>query len=341
MAIGIGLTNENWDEVADYVRIAERLGVDCVWSAEAWGHDAVSPLAFLAGRTEKIGLGSGILQISGRTPALAGMTAMTLTSISGGRFRLGLGASGPQVVEGWHGRPFGRTPQRLREYIEIVRMVISGRQVRYSGELFELPRSGGEGKALRTSARPTPEVPVYLATLSPKSLELTGELADGWVGTSFMPEHADVFLEPMKRGAERAGRSLEDIDLMAGGGVAFGSDIEELVAPRRKGMAFTLGAMGSRRHNFYNAAFRRAGYEDVAEEAQRLYLDGRRAEAAELIPSEMIEKTNLLGTDRMVRDRIIAYSDAGITTLRVDPAGGTLGARLDTLERFMALVKDV
>ncbi len=341
VAIGIGLANENWDEVADYVRVAERLGVDCVWSAEAWGHDAVSPLAFLAGRTEKIRLGSGIMQISGRTPALTGMTALTLMSISGGRFRLGLGASGPQVVEGWHGRPFGRTPKRLREYIEIVRLVVSGRPLRYSGELFELPRPGGEGKAIRTSARPAPDVPIYLATLSPRSLELTGELGDGWVGTSFMPEHAEVFLGPIRRGAERAGRSPAEIDLMAGGGVEFGNDIDELVAPRRKRLAFTLGAMGSRRHNFYNAAFRRAGYEDVAREVQSLYLDGRRAEAAELIPSEMIEKTNLLGTDQQVRQRIETYVRAGITTIRVDPAGTTLGARLDTLERFMALVAEV
>jgi F420-dependent oxidoreductase-like protein len=341
VAIGIGVTNEDWEGMSSFVQEAERLGVDSVWSAESWGHDAATPLAFLAGKTTRMKLGSGIMQISARTPAMTGMTAMTLNSMSGGRFLLGLGASGPQVVEGWHGQQFGSTVQRLREVIDIVRMVVAGERVQYDGELYHLPRPGGEGKAIRSGAKPQGPIPVYLATLSPKSLELTGELADGWVGTSFMPEHADVFFAPMERGAQRAGRSLDAIDKMAGGVVAFGDDLAALIAPRKPGLAFTLGAMGSRKHNFYNQAFQRAGYADLASEVQRIWLEGRREEAATLVPDEMILQTNLLGTEAMVKERIRKYRDSGVTTLRVDPAGQGVRERLDVLGRIVSLVNEV
>ncbi len=341
VAIGIGVANENWDAMSEYVQEAERLGVDSVWTAESWGHDAATPAAFLIARTTRINVGTGIMQVSARTPAMTGMTAMTLASMSGGRFRLGLGASGPQVVEGWHGQQFGSTVQRLREVIEIVRLVTSGERVQYDGELYRLPRPGGEGKAIRSGAKAQPGIPVYLATLSPKSLELTGELADGWVGTSFMPEHADVFFAPMARGAARAGRSLDAIERMAGGYLEFGDDLEQLIPPRKPGLAFTLGAMGSRKHNFYNQAFQRAGYEDLASEVQRIYLEGRRAEAAELIPDEMVVQTNLLGTAEMVTERVRKYRDAGVSTIRVDPAGASAKERVDTLGKFMEIVRGV
>lgn len=341
VSIGLGLANDNWDEATGYVVEAERMGVASIWSAEAWGHDAVTPLAYMAAKTSKIRLGSGIIQAGTRTPALVAMTAMTLASLSDGRFILGLGVSGPQVIEGWHGIPFKRPIQRMREIIEIVRMATSGERLSYPGEIYELPLPGGEGKALKSSAAPPEPIPIHLATLSPKSLELTGELADGWVGTSFMPEHADVFFDPMAKGAKRAGRSLGDLDLKAGGAVAFSDDLEQLIPPRRPGLAFTLGAMGSRQHNFYNAAFRRAGYEDVALEAQRLWLDGKRREAAALIPDEMVLKTNFLGTDEMVKERIRAYRDAGITTIHAGPEGENQSERLETLARFVDLVKAV
>ena len=342
VAIGIGVVNNDFEEMATFVREAEKLGVDAVWSAESWGHDAVTPLAYLAGQTSKILLGSGIMQIAGRTPAMTAMTAMTLATMSHDRFLMGFGASGPQVVEGWHGQQFGSTIQRLREYIEIVRLAVSGAKVEYDGEIFHLPRPGGEGKAIRSAAKPREvAIPVYLATLSPKSLELTGEVADGWVGTSFMPEHADVFFSHMRRGAERAGRDWESIDRMAGGAVEFGDDLDRLIAPRKPGLAFTLGAMGSRKHNFYNQAFQRAGFEEVGKEAQRLYLDGRRTEAAALVPDEMVIGANLLGTEAMVKDRIRAYRNAGVTTLRVDPQGAGLAGRLDTLGRVVGLVREV
>lgn len=342
LAIGIGVVVEDFPTTATYVREAEKLGVDAVWSAESWGHDAATPLAFLAAQTSTITLGTGIMQVPARTPAMTATTALTLATMSNDRFVLGLGASGPQVAEGWHGQQFGSTVQRLREYVEIVRLALTGEKLSYEGEIFRLPRPGGEGKAIKLAAptRAKP-IPIYLATLSPKTLELTGEIADGWVGTSFMPEHADVHFGPIKRGLERAGRDISSIDLQAGGTVSIGDDVERMIASRKKGLAFQLGAMGSRKHNFYNQAFRRAGYEDVGEELQRVHLEGRRSEAATLIPDEMITQSNLLGTPAMVKDRIRAYRDCGVTTLRVDPAGGSLQERLDTLGQVVQLVKQV
>jgi F420-dependent oxidoreductase-like protein len=342
VAIGFGLSaDENWEEASTYVIEAEKLGVDSVWSAEAWGLDGATSLAYFAARTSRIKLGSGILQTVGRTPANLAMTAMSLASMSGGRFLLGLGASGPQVVEGWHGVPFRKPVQRLRETIEIVRMIARGDKLAYDGEIFHLPLPGGEGKSIRAFAKPQPNIPVYLATLSPKSLELTGEMGDGWLGTSFMPEHADVFFEHIERGAKKTGRSLKDIDLAVGGAVAFSDEVGELIARHRPGIAFTLGAMGSKQHNFYNAAFRRAGYDEEAIAVQNKWIEGDRQGAAELVPDEMVLQVNLLGTPDMVRERIRRYRDAGVTTLRLQPEGRTLQERLDTLGRAMDLVKEV
>jgi F420-dependent oxidoreductase-like protein len=339
IAISLRVANEDWATASTYVVEAERLGVDDVWAPESWGHDAVTPLAFMAARTSRIRLGTGIMQAGTRTPALVAMTAMSLASMSGNRFVLGLGVSGPQVIEGWHGVPFERPVQRLREIVEIVRMACRGERLSYRGKVYELPLSGGEGKALRAAAKPQPNIPIYLATLSPKSLEMTGEIADGWVGTSFIPEHAEIFFDLLAAGAARAGRSFDAIDRQAGGFAAFGDDVDRLVQPRKPGLAFTLGAMGSRQHNFYNDAYRRAGYADTAAEVQRLWLEGRRDDAAARVPDELVLTTNLLGTEAMVRDRIRAYRDAGVTTLRVEPDGATLDARLATLGRLVELVR--
>jgi F420-dependent oxidoreductase-like protein len=339
VSISLRLANDDWKAASDYVVEAERLGVDCLWSAEAWGHDAATPLAFMAARTSRIRLGTGIMQAGTRTPALLAMTAMSLNAMSGGRFLLGLGVSGPQVIEGWHGLRFERPVQRMRETVEIVRRAARGERLAYKGKVYELPLPGGEGKALRSAARPQPDIPIYLATLSPKSLEMTGEIADGWLGTSFMPEHARIFLDHLEAGAGRAGRSLAQLDLQAGGVVAFSDDVERLIPPRKPGLAFSLGAMGSRQHNFYNDAYKRAGYEDVALEVQRLWLDDRRDEAVARVPDELVLKTNLLGTEAMVRRRLEAYRQAGITTLRVEPAGETLDARLATLGRLLDLAR--
>jgi F420-dependent oxidoreductase-like protein len=339
IAIGLGLATEDWNAASAYVVEAERLGVDAVWSAEAWGHDAVSPLAFLAARTSRVTLGSGIMQAGTRTPALIAMTAMSMAALSGGRFVLGLGVSGPQVIEGWHGIRFERPVQRMRETIEIVRRAARGERLEFKGQVYELPLPGGEGKALRSAARPQPHVPIYLATLSPRSLEMTGEVADGWLGTSFMPDHAHVFLDHLAAGAARAGRSLAQLHLqVSAGAVAFSDDVERLIPPRKPGLAFTLGAMGSREHNFYNDAYRRAGYADAAMEVQRLWLEGRRDDAIARVPDELVLKTNLLGTDAMIRRRLEVYRDAGISTIRVEPTGDTLDARLATLARLVRLI---
>ena len=339
VAISLRLASEDWEQASAYVVEAERLGVDCLWSAEAWGHDAATPLAFVAARTSRIRLGTGIMQAGTRTPALLAMTAMSLNAMSHGRFLLGLGVSGPQVIEGWHGIRFEHPIQRLREIVEIVRRATRGERLEFKGSVYELPLPGGEGKALRSAAKPQPNIPVYLATLSPKSLEMTGEIADGWLGTSFMPEHARVFFDHLETGAKRAGRTLQSLDLQAGGVVAFSDDVERLIPPRKPGLAFSLGAMGSRQHNFYNDAYKRAGYTDVALEVQRLWLDGRREEAAARVPDELVLKTNLLGTEAMVRRRLELYRDAGVTTLRVEPAGDTLDVRLATLGRLLDLVR--
>lgn len=340
-AIGIGLAVEDWGAMADFVVEAERLGVDSVWSSEAWGHDGATPLAYLAAKTSRIKLGSAILQAGTRTPALVAMTALSLASLSHDRFLLGLGISGPQVIEGWHGIRFDKPVTRMRETIEIVRIAIRGERVSYKGQVYELPLPGGEGKALRSGAQPHPTIPIYLATLGPRSLEMTGEIADGWIGTSFIPETAESFFAPMRAGAERVGRSLSDLDLQAGGVVAFGDDLPWLSAQRKAGFAFQMGAMGSRAHNFYNEAYQRQGYEDVAKRIQALWIDGKRAEAAALVPDEIVLKANLLGTDAMVRERIRAYRNAGVTTIRVQPEGETANERLATLGRFMDLLGEI
>ena len=339
ISISLGMGREDWDGVTTYVQEAERLGVHDVWSAEAWGYDAISPLAYMAAKTSTIRLGTGIVQGGTRTPALLAMTAMSMASLSNDRFVLGIGASGPQVVEGWHGISFKRQMTRMRELIEIVRLLESGERASYSGTVYTLPRPGGEGKAIRSSAPLRDPVPIYLATLSPKSLQMTGELADGWLGTSFMPEHPDVFFEYIERGAKKAGRSLKDIDLAVGGAVAFGDDLDALIPPHKPSLAFSLGAMGSAKTNFYNDAYRRGGFEDAAIEVQKLWLDRKREEAVARVPDEMVLQTTLLGTEDMVRERIRKYRDAGINQLRLSPVGETASEKLDTLERVVELVR--
>jgi len=344
-AIGIGGASSgrkrDWQDNVDFVREAEKLGVDFVWSAEAWGQDAVVPLAYLAACTSRIKLGTGIMQISARTPSMTAMTALTLAAVSEDRFVLGLGASGPQVVEGLQGRPFKAPVTRMRETIEIIRLAFAGEKIEYHGKYHDLPLPGGEGKALRLSQPGNDKIPIYLATLSPNALELTGELGDGWVGTSFTPDHGQPVIDIIDKGARKAGKTVADLDLQVGGSVAFGDDIEQLIMPRKAAMAFQLGAMGSADHNFYNDAFKRQGYEEDAIAVQQLWLAGKRDDAARRVPDEMITASNLLGTDDMIKARIQAYKDAGITTLRLAPDGNTLEEKLANLGRALDLVKAI
>lgn len=341
-AISVGSAyydGQDWEDMVEFVVEAERLGVDSVWSAEAWGMDAVAALAFLAARTERIQLGTGIMQLSARTPATTAMTAMSLSRVSRGRFLLGLGASGPQVVEGLHGAAFAKPMARLREYVDIVRMATRGERVRADGPHYVLPRPGGEGKALRLSMPVEREIPIYLATLGEKSLELTGEIADGWLGTSFIPERPEALLDPLRRGAERAGRSLSDIEIEVNAVLAFSDDVEPILARARKGMAFTLGAMGSPKTNFYNAAFCRAGWEDVAKEVQRLWIEGDRAAAVEAVPDELLFAAYLIGDEQRVRERVRAFRDAGVQVLRLAPEGRSTKERIANLERSLDLIR--
>jgi F420-dependent oxidoreductase-like protein len=342
-AIGIGGAasggSGNFESVVEFAVEAEKLGVDVAWSAEAWGYDAVAPLAYLGARTQRLQLGTGIMQISARAPSMTAMTALTMAAITQGRFLLGLGASGPQVVEGLQGKPFAQPLRRMRETIDILRLAFAGEKLEYHGRHHELPLPGGEGKALRLAQPGNPDIPIYLATLSPKALELTGELADGWLGTSFTPEHATAHLEHLERGASRAGRSLADIDIAVGGAIGFGDDVEPMVSALKPRMAFTLGAMGSAKTNFYNDAYKRGGFEDAATEVQRLWVEGKREEAARRVPDEMVMQTTLLGTEAMVRERVRKYRDAGVNQLRLDPMGRDASERLDTLGRAVEIVR--
>lgn len=341
VAISLSTTAGPWGDFVTYVQEAERLGVEVCLIPEAWGTDAVSRIAYLAAKTERIILGSGIIQIATRTPAMVAQTALSLAALSGDRFILGLGVSGPQVIEGLHGQSFAHPLGRMRETIEIIRMAFAGERMAYQGKHFTLPRPGGEGKALRIAQPPNPNIPIYLATLAPKMLALTGELADGWLGTSFVPEAAAAYTDRLAAGAAKAGRSLADLDLSQGGDVAFSDDVEALIAERKPRLAFSLGGMGSASTNFYNDAYRRQGWADAAAEVQRLWVAGERQRAVDAVPDEMVLQTTMIGTPEMVRARMRVWRDAGINTLRLYPAGETIDQRLETLARAVELVDDL
>ncbi|WP_333772751.1 LLM class flavin-dependent oxidoreductase [Streptomyces sp. IBSBF 3136] len=335
----------NWTEQADYVVEAEKLGLDICWVAEAWGSDAPSALGHYAARTDRMLLGSGVMQLGTRTPTAVAQTAITLSNLSGGRFLLGLGASGPQVIEGLHGIPFARPLRRMRETVEIVKRLLDGGKLSYSGAEFTIPLPGGEAVPMRLSMRAEHRVPVYLAALSPAMLRLTGELADGWLGTSFVPEGAaDAYFAHLDEGLARSGRTRAALDVCQGAEVAFAPDEEALgamTAGRRKELAFSLGGMGSASTNFYNNAYSRQGWAEVAAEVRERWQAGDREGATELVTDEMVLGTTLIGTETMVRERLRVWRAAGVDTVRLYPAGDTLEARLATLARAIELVHEV
>jgi len=331
----------DWDTQVEFLREAEQMGVDIIWSAEAWGMDGVSTLAYLAAVTKEVQLGTGILQISARTPVMTAMTALSMAAISDDRFILGLGVSGPQVVEGLHGIPFHQPLTRLRETVDIVRQAFAGEKITYEGSHHVLPRPGGEGKALRLAQPANEQIPIWLATLGPKSLEYTGQVADGWAGTSFVPTGAAATIGHVQQGALAAGRDPSSIEYQAGGAVQFGDDTERLLAPRRQGVAFTLGAMGSATTNFYNAAYSRGGFEADARRVQQLWVDGQREQAIEAVPDELILQTNFLGSIAEVTERVRVYQEAGISVLRVQPEGVDMQERLDSLGGIVDIVRSL
>jgi len=344
VTLRVGLASAPFSaESFELVRQAEALGVESVWVPEFWAGDAFTPLAFLAARTSTIRLGTAIAQLGARTPAMLAMSSQSLAMMSGGRFVLGIGTSGPQVMEGWHGVRFDKPVRRTRETIEIVRSVTAGQRLEHHGDVYDVPLPDSEGRSIR-SLMPPMHIPIYVASLGPANLRLTGELADGWIGNSFFPETADAFFDPIREGAAEAGRSFDDLDLTVAVGLEFTDDVEAAGRRHADGYAFTFGAMGSPTTNFYNNAFERQGYGEDVREVQRLWLAGDKEAARRRVPIEIGLGTNLIGTDEIVCDRLRRYRDAGVTTLRVGlHAESTQGldAPLSDLARLLDLVAAV
>lgn len=311
-------------------READRLGYAVCWAAEAYGSDAATVLAWVAAQTERIDVGSAIFQIPARTPAMTAMTAATLDSLSGGRFRLGLGVSGPQVSEGWYGVRFDKPLARTREYVEIIRKAMSRERLTHEGENWTLPLPGGPGRPIKLTVHPVREhIPLYIAAIGPKNLEQTGEIADGALVVFFAPEHAEATtLGPIRAGREKTGQDLNGFDLVPTVPMAVGEDIDALADRFRPYTALYVGGMGSAKQNFYNKLARRMGYEKEAAEIQQKYLAGDKEGAAAAIPRELIDSTALLGPVERIADRMRAYAEAGVTTLSLSPSGFTLEERV-------------
>ncbi len=340
MTLRIGIYPPSVDRAgADHVREAERLGVDSVWVPEAWMYDALTPLAYLAAVTERVRLATGVVQLGARSPAMLAMSGLAMQKLSDGRFILGVGTSGPQVMEGWHGVRFDRPVTRTRETIEIVRSVVAGERVAYDGVVHQLPLAESQGRSLRSPVAEG-ELPIYVASMGPANLRLTGELADGWIATAFLPESADVFLDPIRDGAESAGRSLDDVELTAAVTLEFCHDPEPVGRRHADGYAFTIGAMGSPTTNFYNLAFARQEFGEAIELVHRLWQDGDREAAAAAVPIEIGFGTNLIGGDAEVTERLRLYRDVGIETLRVQ-VNAQDADRLDHIARLLDLVAAV
>ncbi|MDH6140645.1 MULTISPECIES: LLM class F420-dependent oxidoreductase [Kitasatospora] len=335
MRLGINLGYWGLGMDADNIAVAQeadQLGYAVCWAAEAYGSDAATVLAFVAARTERIDVGSAIFQIPARTPAMTAMTAATLDALSGGRFRLGLGVSGPQVSEGWYGVRFDKPLGRTREYVEIIRKAMSRERLTHQGANWTLPLPGGPGKPLKLTVHPVREhIPLYIAAIGPKNLEQTGEIADGWLGIFFSPEHAELSLAPLRAGRAKAGLTLDGFDLCPTVSIAVGEDVAAAADSLRDHAALYIGGMGSKEKNFYNQLACRMGYEEAAAEIQQRYLAGDKQGAAAAVPHDLIDAFALLGTKERIADRMRAYADAGVTTLTLAPTGWTLDERVTAL----------
>jgi F420-dependent oxidoreductase-like protein len=313
----------------DQVVAMEKAGLDVVFVAEAYGFDAVSVLGYLAAKTDRIGLAAGILNVYSRTPALLAQVTAGLDAVSGGRFELGLGASGPQVIEGWHGMPYSKPLARTREVIELVRRMVAREEIEHHGKVFTLPlpadQGTGLGKPLKMLARPVrPRVPIHVAALGEKNVAMTAELADGWLPIFYLPERAnEVWGDALAAGTAKRADDLAPLDVIAGGALAIaeGEERRQLLDLIRPMYALYIGGMGAKGRNFYNDLATRYGYGDVAAELQDLYLAGDKDAAAALVPDELLELTNLVGSEGFIRDRVEAFREAGVTTLNVTPIG--------------------
>jgi F420-dependent oxidoreductase-like protein len=324
----------------DFALAAEKIGVASLWIPEVWGYDALTGLAYLAAKTSSIKLGTFVVQLGSRSPAMLATSALSLEELSSDRFILGIGTSGPRVMEGWHGVRFRKPVQATRETIEIIRTVSRGERLEHAGEIYPLPLPDSRGAALRPLVRPN-HVPVYIAAMGPQNLRLTGETADGWLGNAFIPEAAEVFLGPLRDGAQRAGRTLDQLDLVAPVAVEFHDDQASSDAAARRhadGYAFTIGAMGVGGQNFYNQAFTRLGYGTEVATVAELWQAGKHDEARSNVPLDLGRLTNLLGTDDIIAERIDRYRAAGITTV-LAKLEGDHSQQLATLQRLVAIAE--
>lgn len=334
MELGLILPYEGslaFAEALDLTQHAETLGFDSVWVPEAYGTDAISTLGALAARTERIRLGTGIVNVFSRTPALLAQTAATLDLISGGRFILGLGTSGHQVISGWHGVAFDRPVLRMRETIAIVRQVLRRERLAFQGQVFQLDQG------LKLLARPVrASVPIFLATLSPAGLRLTGELADGWMPTLFSPDHMDLFRADLEAGARAGGRSLDALVIAPHVPVVVDDDRSRARDAVRPWVALYVGGMGSRKKNFYNEVVTRYGYAEEARQIQDVYLTGRQRDAVRLVPDALVDAITIAGPAGYVRERLNAWSAAGVTLLVAGVQGKSQDERRRTLEILAA-----
>jgi F420-dependent oxidoreductase-like protein len=331
MRLALNLNYSGAAMALDMTRIleAERLGYASVWTAEAYGSDAVTPAAWIAARTERIHVGTAIMQIPARTPAMTAMTAMTLDALSGGRFRLGLGVSGPQVVEGWHGQPFGKPLVKTREYVQIVRTILSReRPLEFRGTHYQIPYAGPEatglGKPLRSILRGRPDLPIYLAAIGPKNVALAAEIADGWIPVFFSARRMAMFRQWLDEGFEAAGGTRE-LEVMPMVSVVVGDDVGACRAAVKPRIALYVGGMGARGRNFYNDIARRYGYEDAAKRIQDLYLAGHKDEAATAVPDALVDEVALCGPRERLREQLAEWTRSGVTTIMV--AGDTTAVR--------------
>jgi F420-dependent oxidoreductase-like protein len=311
-------------EQLNAVRAAEQLGYDSIWTAEAYGSDAATVLAWIAGHTATVKLGSDVFQIPARSAAMTAMTAATIDQLSGGRMILGLGTSGPQVAEGWHGQRWGKQLQRTREYFDVVRLALSRERVIYKGETLELPLPDGPGKALKLTIGPKQErIPLYLAAIGPNNTRLAGEIADGWLPTFFSPEHVGLFRPLLEQGASRSGRSLDGFQIAPTVSVHIAEDIETARNLMRPALALYIGGMGSREKNFYNTLVQQYGFEREAREIQELYLAGKREQACGAVPDALIDLVSLVGPRERVAERLAAFREAGVGTLIASPVASS------------------